>query len=139
MSFFINWLNAIGALIIFGLIYNDVILINPLLAGFMSLMALVFMVLSYVLRVNAMKMVPLGNWQGLAGLVLVLVVVAASVYFVVPQVQLFTIVSQYVVLGWMGLLNVLIIIESLLAFRNSDHPLLEGRLRILRRREKAHQ
>lgn len=139
MGFFINWLNAIGALIIFGLIYNDYLLTSPHMAGFMAILALIFMGLSYNMRVKAKKMVPLGNWQSVAGLILVLVVVGSSIYFVVPQVRLFTLTSQYVVFGWMMLLNLLIVIESLLVFRSSNHPLLEGKLRMLRKREEAHQ
>ncbi len=135
MALLVNWLDAIGALVIFGLFYNNAPLLHPTEAAFVSLTALVFIALSYVMRANSVKMIRLDNTAALAGLVLVLTVVGWGLYFAIPQVSAFTATAQYVVFGWLMLLNVLVVGESLLAFKNRKHPKLEDKVHQLEAEE----
>jgi hypothetical protein len=128
MAFLINWLDAIGAIVLLALFYNNAPLVNPQMAGFGSLMALVFLGLSYVVRVNSEKMVPVSKTQALIGFILVLLVVGAGVYFAAMQMQAFTTAGQYATVVWMFFLEALIVGESLMTFKGSEHPLLERRL-----------
>ncbi|CAN5168739.1 hypothetical protein BH09BAC1_BH09BAC1_22880 [soil metagenome] len=135
MALLINWLDAIGALVLLAFFYNNALLAYPEQAAFASLIALVFLALSYVVRVNSVKMVPLSHGQALAGLLVVMFIVGMGIYFAVPQIEQFTTAGQYAVVIWMFFLDALILIESLLSFKNSKHPLLENRLHELEVRE----
>lgn len=135
MAFLVNWLDAIGALVIFGLFYNNAPLLHPTEAAFVSLTALVFIVLSYVMRANSVKMIHLSNTAATAGLLLVLTIVGWGLYFGIPQISSFTYTGQYVVFGWLLLLNALIIGESVLSFKNRKHPKLENKVRQLEAEE----
>lgn len=128
MAFIINWLAALGALVILGLFYNDAVLLNPGVAVLISLTAVVFIALAHVLRVSAQKLVPLNNITATISLILVMIVIGSGIYFAVPQISEFTYTGQYAALVWIFLLDAIILIESILAFRSVKHPRLEGKL-----------
>lgn len=135
MAFLVNWLDAIGALVVFGLFYNNAPLHHPTEAALVSITALIFVALSTAMRINSFKMIHLNRTASMVGLLAIFTIVGAGLYFAIPQIQSFTSTSQYLVLGWLILLDVLVITESLLTFKNRKHPKLEDKIHRLEAQE----